>query len=40
MKNAFIMEAEIVNAGTNFIIRDIAQQQVGGYLEKQFVELR
>ena len=28
MKNAFIIEAETVNASTKFIIRDIVQQQV------------
>ena len=37
MKNAFIMEVETVKAGINFIIRDIAQQQVGEDIEKQFV---
>ena len=31
------MEAETVNAGTKFIIRDKAQQQVGERIEKQFV---
>jgi hypothetical protein len=36
VKNTFILEAEIVNAGTKFIIRDIAQQQVGEHTEKQF----
>ena len=37
MKNAFIMEAETVNAGTKFIITDIAQQQVGEHIEKMFI---
>ena len=37
VKNAFITEAETVNAGTNFIIRDIAQQHVGKNIEKQLV---
>ena len=35
-----IKEAETVNAGTKFIIRDIrdiAQQQVGEHIEKWFV---
>ena len=31
------MEAEAVNSGTKYIIRDIAQQQVGEHIEKQFV---
>ena len=39
-KNVFIMEAETVNAGTKFIIRDKAQQQVGERIEKQFVQMR
>ena len=30
------MEAETVNAGTKFIIRGKAQQQVGEHIEKQF----
>jgi len=29
VKNAFIMEAKTINAGTGFVIRDKAQQQVG-----------
>ena len=33
MKNTFITGAETVNAGTKFIIRDIAQQQVGARRE-------
>ena len=37
VKNAFITEAETVNAGTKFIIRDIAQQQVGEHRESWFV---
>ena len=37
VKNAFITEAETVNAGTKFIIGDIAQQQVGEHIEKWFV---
>ena len=40
MKNAFITEAEMVHAGTKFIIRDIAQHQVGKHIETQFVKLR
>jgi len=36
VKNAFITEAETVNAGKTFIIRDTAQQ-VGEHIEKQFV---
>ena len=36
MKSAFITEAETVNAGTKFSIRDIAEQ-VGKHIEKQFV---
>ena len=39
-KNAFIMRTETVNAGTKFIIRDTAQQQVGEHTEKQFVQVR
>ena len=35
MKNVFITEAETVNAGTKFIIRDTAQQ-VGEHTEKLF----
>jgi hypothetical protein len=31
------MEAETVNAGTKFIIRNIAQQHVGKNIEKQLV---
>ena len=34
MKNALITEAETVNAGTEFISRDTAQQQVGQHREK------
>ena len=34
MKNAFIREADTVNAGIKFIIRDIAQQQVEEHREK------
>ena len=37
VKNAFIMEVEIVKAGINFIIRDIPPPQVGEDIEKQFV---
>ena len=33
VKNTFIMVAETVNAGTKFIVRDIAQQQVGEHRE-------
>ena len=40
MKHAFITEAETVNVGTNLIIRDTAQQQVGKHIEKLFVKLR
>ena len=40
VNNAFIMEAEAVNSGTKYIIRDIAQQQVGEHIEKQFIQLR
>lgn len=40
MKNAFITETETINAGTKFIIRDIAEQQVGEHTKKQFVQLR
>ena len=40
MKNAFITEAEAGHAGTNFIIRDTAQQQGGEHIETQFVKLR
>ena len=35
VKNAFIREADTVNAGTKFITRDIAQQQVGEQADKQ-----
>ena len=40
VKNVFNTEAETVNAGTEFIIRDVAQQQVGEHMEKWFVQLR
>ena len=36
VKNAFLMEAKTVKTGTEFIIRDIAQQQVGEHTEKLF----
>ena len=36
MKNAFITEAETINAGTRFIITDVARPQVGEHVEKQF----
>ena len=39
VKNAFITEAETVNAGKKFSIRDIAEQ-VGEHTEKRFVQLR
>ena len=38
MNNALITEAETINAGTKFIITDIAQEQVGEYTEKWFVK--
>ena len=34
VKNAFFMEAKTVNAGTKFIIRDIAQWQMGANTER------
>ena len=34
VKNAFIREAETVNADIRFIIRGKAQQQVGEHIEK------
>lgn len=40
MKNAFIVEAGTVNAGTKLITRGTAQQQVGEHIEKRCVELR
>ena len=40
VKNVFNTEAETVNAGTEFIIRDVAQQPVGEHMEKWFVQLR
>ena len=40
MKNAFIREAESVNAGTKFTIRDTAQQHLGKNRERQLVYLR
>ena len=39
MDNAVISEAETVNAGAKLVIGDIAQQQVGEHIEKQFVYL-
>jgi len=36
VNNSFVIELETVNAGTKFIIRDIAQE-VGEHMEKQFV---
>ena len=39
MKNALIPEAETVNAGTEFIIGDTTQQQVGEQTEKYFVKI-
>ena len=38
VKTSFIIEAETVNTGTKFIIRDVAQQEVGQYIEKLLVE--
>ena len=38
VKNAFITEAETINVGAKFIIRDTAQQQVGQHREKWFVK--
>ena len=35
MKNAFIMEAETINEGTKFLIKDI--EQVGEHTEKKMV---
>ena len=37
MKNSFIMEAETVNEDTKFIIRNVAEQEVGEYIEKLLV---
>ena len=37
MKNAFLMEAKILNAGTKFIIEDVAQQEEEEYPEKLLV---
>ena len=37
VKKAFLTEAKTAKTGTEFIIRDIAQQQVGEHTEKQFV---
>ena len=39
MKNALITKAETVNAGTEFITGDIAQQEVGEQTEKCFVKI-
>lgn len=36
VKSAFVTEAETINASTKFIIRDIAQQQVGEHIDKLF----
>ena len=38
MKNAFIMEAKTVNAGSKFIIRGTAQQ-VGQHTEEWFLKV-
>ena len=38
VKNSFIMETETVNEDTKFIIRDVAQQEVGEYIEKLLVK--
>ena len=35
-ENTFLTEAETVNAGTRFVIRGRAQQQVGEHTEKGF----
>ena len=40
MKNASVTEAETVNAGTEFIVRHIAQQQVGEHTQKRLVSSR
>ena len=32
------MEAETVNEDTKFVTRDVAQQEVGGYIEKPLVK--
>ena len=40
MKNVFIMEEETVNAGSAFIIRDAAGEQVGRHAELQVLQLR
>ena len=37
MKNTFITETETINVGTQFIVRDVAQQ-VGQHKEKWFVK--
>ena len=39
MKNALITKAETVNAGTEFITGDTAQQEVGEQTEKCFVKI-
>ena len=39
VKNAFIMEAKTVNAGSKFIIRGTAQQQVGQHTEEWFLKM-